>query len=482
MSRSASHLIPILLLALAGCRSLPPGDATASTAVDAAPATATDTDAVVLAAPPADWSALDGRRVRIAAPLAITGNAGLDRDARIVASFGGRLWAPTEVARPGAEAKRVADGNSARRLTIALPADAVDEPARWRAGGSLAAGVEGDLRLEDGVPVLRLATTPDVRPAPRPAAPVVAGDLRLASLNVENLFNGDGRGGGFPTGRGAADHAAYLRQRGKLVATLLALDADVVALMELENDGAGPDASVIQLVDALNVGGGAWRAVATEVGTLGGDAISVGVIYRADRVTAVGAPATLTGGPFDWGSRVPLAQAFRAGDGPVFTVVANHFKSKSCGSANGLQDDQGDGQACWNPLRRDAAARLAAWMETDPTGSGSDLAAIVGDLNAYAQEEPIQLLASAGWRDALVRGGVTRPYSFVFDAQAGRLDHVLVTDALAVRIAGAAEWHANADEARNVGYQDNITPRSASTPWRSSDHDPAVVGFRLHAR
>ncbi len=475
MSRYAPRLAVALLLALSGCRSLPPGEAPAT-------ATATPADVVVLAAPPADWAALHGRRVRIAAPLTITGNAGLDRDARIVASFGGRLWAPTEMARPGADAARVAAGNRARRLAIALPMEAAGQPARWRSGGTLATGIEGELRLDDGMPVLHLASVPDVRTAERPAAPRVAGDLRLATLNVENLFNGDGRGGGFPTTRGAASHDAYLRQRGKLVATLRGLDADVVALMEIENDGFGAEASITQLVDALNVGGGAWQAVATEATALGGDQIAVGIIYRADRVSAVGAPATLSGGPFDWGSRVPLAQAFRAGDGPVFTVIANHFKSKSCGDATGEQADQGDGQACWNPLRRDAADRLATWVQTDPTRSGTDLAAIVGDFNAYAQEDPIQLLAAAGWRDALVRGGVSRPYSFVFDAQAGRLDHVLVTDAMAVRIAGAAEWHANADEARNVGYEDDITPPSASTPWRSSDHDPAVVGFRLHAR
>lgn len=131
----------------------------------------------------------------------------------------------------------------------------------------------------------------------------------------------------------------------------------------------------------------------------GGDSIRVGIAYRADRVRPVGRPATLEAGPFGNGSRVPLAQAFRAGDGPAFVVVANHFKSKGCGeSAAGADADQRDGQACWNALRTDSARRLDAWLKTDPTRSRTDLAVILGDFNAYRMETPIRALVDAGWR------------------------------------------------------------------------------------
>ncbi|HRO26697.1 MAG TPA: endonuclease, partial [Luteimonas sp.] len=181
---------------------------------------------------------------------------------------------------------------------------------------------------------------------------------------------------------------------------------------------------------------------------------------------------------------VPLAQAFRpiAGkkdDGDTFVVVANHFKSKGCSDAEGADRDQGDGQACWNALRLESARRLLGWLARDPTGSGSDLVAIVGDLNAYAQEFPLRFLRGQGWTDALQAANVAAPYSFVFDGQAGRLDHALLSPALAARLAGAAEWHSNADEPDNVGYRGPNGREHAGMPWRSSDHDPLVVGLDL---
>jgi len=314
----------------------------------------------------------------------------------------------------------------------------------------------------------------------------VPGDVRLAAFNLENLFNGDGRGGGFPTARGARSAEELQRQVAKLVATIRALDPDVAALMELENDGYGPDSSLAQLVAALNAGGGDWAFVDSGRGP-GTDEIRVGLVYRRTRLRPAGAPAMLQGGPFGERSRVPLAQAFvpvKAGrdDGATFVVVANHFKSKGCSEAEGADRDQKDGQSCWNALRVDSAQRLLAWISGDPTRSGSDLVAIVGDFNAYAKEDPVQVFLEQGWKDALSAANVADSYSFVFDGQAGRLDHALLSPALAARLAGAAEWHSNADEADAGGYRGAIDADHASNPWRSSDHDPLLAGFRLRGR
>ena len=46
----------------------------------------------------------------------------------------------------------------------------------------------------------------------------------------------DGGAGGFPTSRGADDLEEFLRQTDKIVAALAAMDADIVGLVELEND------------------------------------------------------------------------------------------------------------------------------------------------------------------------------------------------------------------------------------------------------
>ena len=207
---------------------------------------------------------------------------------------------------------------------------------------------------------------------------------------------------------------------------------------------------------------------------LGDDAIRVGLIYRAGRVQPVGASATLRDDIFGSRSRPPLAQSFRAGEGPAFTVVVNHFKSKGCGAAAGAEADQGDGQGCWNPTRTLSAQRLDTWLRSDPTASGSDLTVIVGDLNAYAMEDPVRALLAAGWRDAFA--GQAMPYSYVYGGQIGRLDHALLSPALAARLAGAAEWHGNADEPTGLGYRERP---DAAGPWRSSDHDPLLLGLHL---
>lgn len=474
MSWTTRALVVLLLVPeLAACRAPAPATNGAPVAHDST---------IAITAPPADWRAVLGRRVRIDAPLTVSGNHRLDDGGELIASFGGRLAAPTERAAPGAAAARIATDNARRRLVLVLAPDPAQ--ARWRSG-SVIDGAEGVVEERDGAIRLRIDAPLRMRVAARPPPPQVPGDVRIASLNLENLFNGDGRGGGFPTARGAETRDAYAWQLGRLVATLRALAPDIVALMELENDGYGADSSLAQLVAALNTedsgdddsgaDGGRWRYVDAGHGP-GTDPIRVGLIYRGDRIAAIGRPAMLTGGPFGELSRVPLAQAFRAGRGPVFTVVANHFKSKGCGGAEGPDRDQGDGQACWNDTRRESARRLAAWIDTDPTRSGSDLVVILGDFNAYAQEDPVRLLIGAGWRDALAR--VEAPYSYVYDGQAGRLDHALLSPALAARLAGAAEWHNNADEADNVG--DLVTSDGDhAQPWRSSDHDPLLLGLRL---
>jgi predicted extracellular nuclease len=98
---------------------------------------------------------------------------------------------------------------------------------------------------------------------------------------------------------------------------------------------------------------------------------------------------------------------------------------------------------------------------------------LLGDFNAYAMEDPIRTLHDAGWRDAFAVAKVERPYSYVYNGMSGRLDHALLSPGMAARLRGAAEWHTNADEADDLGYRDRNEPG----PWRSSDHDPLLLGF-----
>lgn len=442
-----------------------------------------------------DWRRLEGMRVRIAAPLTLA-----ERDAErgtVTASFDGPLWQPGERAAPGSDAARtIAADNHRRRLVLGGDAATLTTAAFAARSGSRLDAVEGVAVPIDGQSGLRLTAPPALQAAARPQPPRVAGDLRISAFNLENLFNGDGHGEGFPTPRGARTAAEYQAQLAKLVATIHALNPDVAALMELENDGYGPESTLAELVAALDradaAEGGAqdWRYAApckqpcaAQQRGPGSDAIRVGLIYRGSRVATRGLAATLEQGPFGPLARVPMAQAFAAigrdrRPGPTFVVVANHFKSKGCGkNAAGADRDQGDGASCWNASRSESARRLDAWLKTDPTASGSALSMIVGDLNAHAQEQPLRELYAAGWQDAFAVAKVEAPYSYVYQGELGRLDHALLSPALAARLRGAAEWHSNADEPESAGYR-----AGGAGPWRSSDHDPVLLGFELMPR
>ncbi len=455
--------------------------------VDVLPTPAPALAPLRLAGAPYDWAELAGRWVRIDAPLTLTGQHERGRRGTLVASFDGRQYAPTEIARPGRDAATVQAANASLRVLLDdgredAPAEGqlwyLPDTAQALRTGSVLTGVEGVVDHRHGAWRLQVTAPLQPQPAPRPPAPVVDGDVRIAAFNLQNLFNGDGRGDGFPTPRGARTPDELARQIQGLVATIGALDVDVAALMELENDGYDAQSSLAQLVDALNVAGPArdWRFVDAGEGP-GTNPIRVGLIYRSTRLRPQGAPAMLDGGPFAERSRVPLAQAFvpmRDGrdDGADFSVVAVHLKSKGCSDASGADADRGDGQACWNATRVESAQRLRDWLATAPTGT-ADRVAVVGDFNAYAMEDPVRVFTDAGWRDPFAGRGGDAHYSFVFDGQAGRLDHLLLGHSLAARVAGAAKWHSNADEPADM------REREAAGPWRSSDHDPLVVGLRL---
>src|SRR5690606_12593829 len=158
-----------------------------------------------------------------------------------------------------------------------------------------------------------------------------------------------------------------------------------------------------------------------------------------------------------------------------------HWKSKGgCQNAGNSDRDQGDGQACWNASRVEAARALDAWLRSDPVDAGHQRTLIIGDLNSYAQEDPLRWLRGAGWRDAFALAGRSRPYSYVHGGQAGRLDHLLVSPALAGSVRDALSWHINADESEAFDYrlENRRDEGFLDDPYRSSDHDPLLLVLR----
>ena len=329
--------------------------------------------------------------------------------------------------------------------------------------------------------------------------PEVGGTLKVASFNVLNYFDGDGMGGGFPTARGAITQSELDRQTTKLVDAIVRLDADVYGLIEIENDG-GEHQATRTLVEALNEEVGYHKYDFVNTGVIGTDEIKQAFVYNRDTTRPIGEFALLTSEVDprfnDDRSRPALAQTFlRLGSGERITVVVNHFKSKSQSELEDETDpdfDQGDGQGFWNHTRTQSALALADWLEGNPTGETVIGSLIIGDLNAYAREDPIRALEDAGYGDQLRRFSEEMPYTFTFDGMQGTLDTALVQESLAARITGAAVWHINADEVPAIDYLE-AGPTSLGrfrtaeiaaayfdpSAFRSSDHDPVVIGVDL---
>ncbi|MBK7042950.1 MAG: ExeM/NucH family extracellular endonuclease [Rhodanobacteraceae bacterium] len=450
---------------------------------------------------PIEWERYEGERIAVAGPVSLVGNEDLLRHGSLIVSFDGRDFAPTERHIPGQDALALAAANAASQLILDdarldefpkklwhLPAPLTPETS-YRVDSQVS-GIDGVLEQRDGEYRVQLvAPIAAVAHARRPdKPPEVDGDLRVASFNVLNYFNGDGAGGGFPTVRGAQNADAFKRQSAKIVAALDRLNADIVALMEVENDGFGDTSALSDLVRQLNKARGKERGdylfVKPDAERIGDDLITVALIYRRSRVKPEGAPMLLADGPFSKWSRAPLAQRFVTG--PLdFVLVANHFKSKGCQDADGPDQNQEDGQGCYNAKRVESARVLADWLATDPLKVGHDRVLLVGDFNAYGNEDPVRHLISRGYVDVISAHMSEPAYSYVFRGASGRLDHALASPSLAAHVGGVGEWHINADESPGFEYDEPDYDRRALQSryrpdmFRSSDHDPLLLGLRL---
>lgn len=492
-----------------------------------------------------DLERTEGMLVRLPQTLYVTEHFQLGRFGQVVMSSGGPLMQPTHVAAPGADARALAAENMLNRLIVD---DALNnqnpDPIRFgRDGnplsttntlrvGDTASGIVGVMTytwsgnsasgnayrvrpvnaLGGGVPAFRAENErPDL-------SPLLGGTLRVASFNLLNYFNTFdglpdrvdnctlGINGDPADCRGADDADEFERQAAKTVSAILGLEADIIGLMELENDGYGNDSAVHDLVERLNAvtAAGTYAYVNADAATgrtnvLGSDAIKVGLIFKPARVAPLGT-AVLNSGAFGLfttlgegvigRNRPALAQTFSHPDGGAFTVVVNHLKSKGSSCEGNISPvasdpDLGDGQGNCNLTRSIAAAELAEWLANDPTGSGDPDVLIIGDLNAYAMEDPVSALKQRGYTNLIESLAGSGAYSYVFYGQRGYLDHALGTSSLAAQVGGIAVWHINADEPGVLDYNANfksagqIASLYAADAYRSSDHDPVVVSLDL---
>ncbi len=381
--------------------------------------------------------------------------------------------------------------------------------------GILHAYDEHYLVIPDNIEAISIETT-----YPRTNSPAIANasNLIVVSMNLGNYFNGalenkTQKNKGFPTARGAKSMAGFTLQTEKIVSALMATDADIIAVMEVENDGYDTDSAINSLTHALNE---KIKPSSTSLyqyikplnrqltrGKLGRDEIAVGLLYRPDKVSLSGEVRVLDSSSSkdslfdDRRNRPSLVQTFKFHQ-HEFVIAVNHFKAKGR-PCNEIEVDTLQGNC--NISRYRAAQALVEFLKRS---DGSKLPTLIlGDLNAYSQEEPLLVFYDAGFENLkyaaqfLNKGRLEKKtqfmekippsFSYSFRGLLGSLDHALANAALLPFIKSVDSWHINSLEDVLLDYstEDNghkhpsIDTYGSPDRYRSSDHDPVVLGLQF---
>ncbi len=499
----------------------------------------------------------EGMQVRLVpgSSLVVTRNFSFDYDGKrnnLVLAYGAPLIKSTQkFAAMSQEASDWALRNQQNQLVVETDAKAPDGVLPWYPGfnaedgylriGDRLNGLEGALGYSYNLFRLVASNRIDASQIDhsgwdRVETPELAeaGDLRVASFNVLNFFTTVLGGDANPTGsnRGALTVAEFELQRTKIVSAITRLNADVVGLMEIENNGYGDNSAIANLVAALNAAqpdeADHYRWIASPDGKpIGTDAITVGLIYRPAKVTPEGVAGLIalpvqqaeavdaSGKPvtINQGMRESLVQRFSSpkGDAPL-TLVVNHLKSKGSACFEDYPDyasaDPLDGQGHCNALRVSAAKVLGEHLK-DLAG---DLL-LIGDMNAYGMEDPIRVLTDYdpaaqsrqimsasfttlagqpfeesgsalgkgyGFVNLNTRFHGTDTYSYSYEGELGNLDHALANPSLAAKVIGIEDWHINSAESNFFEYGSKYSGQLAKSegPFSASDHDPVLVAIQ----
>ena len=314
-------------------------------------------------------------------------------------------------------------------------------------------------------------------------------NLVVASMNLGNYFNGK-----FPSSRGAKTYKGFVMQRQKIVAALSAINADVIAVMELENDGHQADSAIADLTAALNRSISnneshrhekkPYQYIIPKQSPLGRSTISVGILYRSATVKPVGDVRVLNAKTANFNdklNRPSLIQTFSINDKAI-TIAVNHFKSKGrpCRQTGTLSQREKIQGHC-NQVRTQAAKALAQFLKTKVNNQQPIL--IVGDLNSYSQEDPLLALYQAGYTNVKQ----PRQFSYSYQGYLGNLDHALVNSALLPKVRSVDAWHINSVEDVLLDYNTKANGHTHPSQdhygepneKRSSDHDPIIIGLEL---
>lgn len=380
-----------------------------------------------------------------------------------------RLFSPTEIVLPGSDAIAQAALNGQRKLTLNSSSYSYTDASKTLRTGSKVNGLRGILYYNSGAYSLTPTVQPSFSGNERTASPGAVGNcnLRVASFNVEFYIANSSLWG---KGYGADNQTEFDRQRAKLLAALQGLDADIYALCEV---GQG-NISITDLVNGLNaLTSSSTYAYVTDNDYSESTFTKNVFIYNKNKVAPYNSITFVGSG----GYRLrQVAQGFELkSNGEKVIICVNHLKSKS-GTGTGADADTGDGQGSSNYTRVTQAQLIVNTLNKLVSNYSDPDVLVVGDMNAYSMEDPIKVLTDNGLVNQLKRFSPDE-YSYVYQGEAGFLDHSLATATLSQQVTGARPWHINADEPAYFDY--NSSAYFSADPYRSSDHDPILTGISL---
>ena len=420
-------------------------------------------------------SQYDGKLVELNQTLYVTNIGSWNKYGEITLSSK-RLMSPTEVSLPGsAEYRTIVAENNSDQLILSDGSDKqYPNPRPWTGDknyirtGAYTNRVVGVFTIEEYGYTITPTETPLFEGNERPTMPTELGDynIKVCGFNLRYYLGDDWGGEMGPETKEEAE-----RQHNKIVRALLAIDADVYGLVEVQQ---GQDA-LQKLADALNaIDSEAEYAYINDGTQKNGTYTKSCYLYKSSRVKPLRQLQSNDTGV----KNRKKAQGFQMkSNGEKFVMMINHFKAKS-GKGSGDNADSGDGQSTYNGDRVREATAIVTFAKSCATYFGDNDVIVMGDLNAYSMEDPIRIFTDAGYTNLIKKYDVNG-YSYSYRGTVGCLDHALANEAIEAQVTGCEVFHINTDESTVFAYDGYSYENNM---YRSSDHDPVVVGLRLGTR
>ena len=336
----------------------------------------------------AGWEQYVGKMVQITTPLYVCGNY---YDSLILATE--RLYVPEE------KAVGLADGDSTqywaikksnREKIISLSCNIRNYEVRTGAVvKNLQARVVAPGKLVTG------ATPKFINNKPEPKPKMPKNGLLVCAANIQNYFYDLG---GYAQRKTTKMQQAM--QTLKICKAFKQIDADIYALCEIQKG----DSAAQMLVDAMNKIAKKERYAYVSHGWSNSDMISCGYIYRMDKVRPYGdLQYAYKDTTSHYRYRLMACGFEEIESGEKFVLNVNHLRSKRGTGAESNEKRMAN---------VDSLLVMLDKIEQEQLFGDSDVL-LVGDYNAYTQEEPIQTLVRAGYADMVMRDD-SMGYSYVY--------------------------------------------------------------------